>query len=59
MTVRQLFYVLDDLCDSDIITITDGIKEFYHGTLGDIMKTVYAEYTVIAFSQNEMCIKVL
>ena len=58
MTVRQLFYVLDDLCDSDIVTITDGVKELYRGMLGDIMKTVYAEYIVVAFSQKEMCIEV-
>ena len=59
MTVRQLFYVLDDLCDSDIVTIVDGVKELYRGTFGDIMKTVYAEYTVIAFSQKEMYIEVI
>lgn len=58
MTVRQLFCVLDDLCDSDIVTITDGVKELYRGTFGDIMKTVYAEYIVVAFSQKEMRIEV-
>lgn len=59
MTVRQLFYAADDLSDNDVVTITDGVKELYNGTLGDAMKTVYAEYTVIVFSQKEMCIEVL
>ena len=58
MIVRQLFYAAGDLSDNDVVTITDGVKELYKGTFSDVIKTVYAEYKVIAFSQKEMLIEV-
>ena len=59
MTVRELFYAANDLQDDDVVTITDGIKELYNGTFGCVIKTVYAEYTVLVFDRETMCIEVL
>ena len=59
MTVRQLFFAADDLHYDDIVTIIDATKELYEGTFCDVIATVYAEYEVNTFSQEEMYIEVL
>ena len=59
MTVRQLFDAAVDLLYDDIITITQKGKVLYKGRFIDVLMTVYAEYHIRLFSQENMYIEVL
>ena len=59
MTVRQLFDAAVDLLYDDIITITYKGKVLYKGKFIDVLMTVYAEYRIRLFSQENMYIEVL
>ena len=59
MTVRELFCACNNFQYDDIITIKDLHKVLYKSTFTDVLKTVYAEYTVWFFDYKAMYIEVL
>ena len=61
MTVEQFFSIATDLKCDDIVTIIDAtsFRILYRGSFFNVVKTVYAQYTVQSFSQKSMYIKVL
>jgi hypothetical protein len=59
MTVRELFCACNNFQYDDIIIIKDLYKMLYKSTFADVLKTVYAEYTVLFFDYKAMYIEVL
>ena len=59
MTVRQLFQACENFQCDDIVTIENENGFLYKSIFFDVLKTVYAEYTVLFFNYKTMHIKVL
>lgn len=61
MTVGQFLSAATDLKCDDIVTIIDAAsyRTLYRGSFFNVVKTVYAQYTVCSFSQKFWYIRVL